>query len=131
MGRTIEVEKVCTACKLSKPTSEYHRNKRTKGGYCNYCKVCKNFRNRDWHTRSTYGLTLVEYQEKLAKQNHACSICNISLPTSGSTTNLDHDHSTGKLRDFLCMNCNRGLGHFQDNASSLNNAASYIRRHNG
>ena len=71
-----------------------------------------------------------EYEDKLASQKFECAICKVKLPTSGPITHLDHDHKTGLLRDFLCTNCNRGLGHFQDSPELLRLAAQYLDTHN-
>jgi hypothetical protein len=41
-----------------------------------------------------------------------CPICDIEL-TNGcqlDSRNLDHDHSTGFIRDVMCSNCNRLAG---------------------
>jgi hypothetical protein len=134
---------------LSKPTSEYHNDKNNKGdGKSWHCKTCSNTRarvnhkiryetnsafreaKRNTYIKSRHGITLIDYLEKLKAQGSQCSICSLPLPTKGFFTHLDHNHTTGKLRDFLCTNCNRGLGHFQDNPNLLHNAEEYLRRHN-
>lgn len=43
---------------------------------------------------------------------------------------LDHCHITGKIRGFLCSNCNTGLGLFKDNINLLESAIKYLRTHN-
>ncbi len=77
-----------------------------------------------------HGLPLEKYEEILAQQNSICAICKVKLLSSGSGTHLDHSHKTGKLRAFLCTNCNRGLGHFQDNIENLLAAVDYLATHN-
>jgi hypothetical protein len=57
------------------------------------------------------------------------AICGIPLESSGHLTHLDHCHATGKLRSFLCTNCNRGLGHFQDDEELLEAARIYLIGH--
>lgn len=43
----------------------------------------------------------------LPKQDYRCPLCNGSLrANSKKKPALDHDHSTGFLRDVLCLNCN-------------------------
>jgi rubrerythrin len=55
-----------------------------------------------------------------------CPICNI-IPEEW---NLDHDHSTGKFRGWLCRWCNCGLGNMKDNISNLENAIKYLKGEN-
>jgi len=44
---------------------------------------------------------------------------------------LDHDHSTGEFRGYLCNNCNVGLGMLQDCPVVLDKAIAYLNAHNG
>ncbi|MHB8511486.1 MAG: endonuclease VII domain-containing protein [Actinomycetota bacterium] len=80
------------------------------------------------HLLRTYGMTIDEFLEMLAKQGRLCAICGIPLRVSKRGTAVDHDHATGRVRGILCGNCNRGLGMFQDQASLLRAAASYLDR---
>ncbi len=41
----------------------------------------------------------------------------------------DHDHKTGKFRGWLCLQCNSGLGFFQDSPRVLRRAADYLEAH--
>ena len=41
----------------------------------------------------------------------------------------DHCHSTGLLREFICGQCNSGLGMFRDNKDALFAAAMYLQKH--
>jgi hypothetical protein len=60
------------------------------------------------------------------KQGGKCAICKRELVWPDKNTNVDHDHSTGKIRGILCGKCNRGLGSFQDDASILRRAVKYL-----
>jgi len=77
--------------------------------------------------KARYGITLPEYQEKLALQNNKCLICNVDEKDSrqGKLV-VDHNHETGEVRGLLCHNCNCGLGHFKDNMDILKNALNYL-----
>ena len=54
--------------------------------------------------RFRYGLTLDEYAQLEEDQDWICAICK-----SEKRLNLDHNHATGKVRQFLCHRCNIGL----------------------
>jgi hypothetical protein len=41
---------------------------------------------------------------------------------------LDHDHTTGAFRGWLCNRCNLGLGHLGDTIASVEKALDYLRR---
>jgi hypothetical protein len=44
---------------------------------------------------------------------------------------IDHDHTTGQFRGWLCGNCNSGLGYFNDSTYDLALAISYLYRKEG
>lgn len=137
--------KRCCTCKESKPLIEFHKDSTSKDGHVYRCKVCACFHARRHHKRrmaedpaykdakrnnyvmSAWGMTADEYEAKWKAQG-ICSICGIKL-TGGSQTHLDHSHSDGTLRGFLCTNCNRGLGHFKENRELLMNAINYLNEH--
>lgn len=138
--------KGCSCCKKFKPPEEFHRDKNSLDGRAYYCKECANLKSRTWHSENTdnldyktkkkqayvknrFGISLSDYQDRLQKQDYKCAICKVELPTSGYFTHLDHCHKTGKIRQFLCTNCNRGLGHFQDNKEFLMEAVKYLQAH--
>ncbi|MDX9924434.1 MAG: endonuclease VII domain-containing protein [Ignavibacteriaceae bacterium] len=59
-----------------------------------------------------------------------CPICGKgSIP--GKTANIvkDHDHITGKGREWLCDSCNTGLGRFKDDIELLKKAITYLEKH--
>ena len=86
--------------------------------------------------RSTYGLSLDEYNAMFKAQSGVCKICGkpeIKMQKRGSDTNLtpeslhvDHDHATGAIRGLLCYRCNTALGKFDDRPDLLRKAAKYV-----
>jgi hypothetical protein len=131
-----------------KPYSEFHNCKGAPHDIAYWCKecACKNGRfhhskrmkeqpeiyrekSRQAYISRKFGFSLEEYKERLAQQGSACAICEVKLLTSGPLTHLDHSHKTGKIRAFLCTNCNRGLGHFQDSPELLSRAKVYLETH--
>jgi hypothetical protein len=137
----------CSWCSEHKSYDSFHVDSTNKFGRAYYCKACANAKSRNFHNENkvhrkykdkqrngwikrAHKLTLIEYTEKLIAQGSKCAICGVELLTNGHLTHLDHNHINGKLRDFLCTNCNRGLGHFQDSPELLAKAKAYLEFHN-
>lgn len=68
------------------------------------------------------GLTVQEIQIIRDRQHNKCAICDAVDPTD-----LDHCHTTNRVRWLLCKHCNRGLGAFRDNPEWLEKAAQMLR----
>jgi hypothetical protein len=76
---------------------------------------------------SRYGITLEDYEKRLANQGGVCAICGGDDPQRGRFFFcVDHDHRTGKIRGLLCVTCNDGLGRFGDDRATLLRAAAYL-----
>lgn len=56
----------------------------------------------------------------------ACECCGRS--SGKRALGLDHCHSAGKFRGWLCGSCNRGMGYFGDTITGLMRAVRYLRR---
>ena len=151
-----EGRKRCTACWQDKELTEFHVSQ-------SYCKLCagerdrkhhyenKELRNRQareaqrrkreedkdyaarCHLRFMFGMTLEEYDAKLAAQGGVCAIC--GAPPGKKRLPVDHDHeccpgvkSCGKcIRDLLCPGCNNGTG-LVDKPELLRKRAEYTER---
>lgn len=76
---------------------------------------------------------LVSLREKLLKaQNNTCPLCDGTMSSDPAKVKaskslkgavLDHDHSTGVVRDVLCRNCN---GHEGKILSSMNHCKNKL-----
>lgn len=87
-----------------------------------------------------YGITEIEYNEILEKQNGVCAICERSveeknkeytggkIPAMMRNLAVDHCHDTNVVRGLLCYDCNTGLGKFKDNSMLLEKAALYLTK---
>ena len=71
-----------------------------------------------------YDMPEQEFQNRLETQGHKCAICSCEI--GPQTAHRDHCHSGGQWRGLLCGNCNKGLGLFRDDPSSLMRAAEYL-----
>lgn len=145
--------KRCTICGESKDFSHFYKSTRYKDGYGYRCKPCDaevrrrsrngeggkgtrdGFRRRNLMER--YGLTVEEYSDKLAEQDHKCAICGTDNPDGegqkpkkqAKSFAVDHDHANGKVRGLLCNLCNRALGFLQDNPTVVKAAWVYLDGH--
>jgi hypothetical protein len=59
-----------------------------------------------------------------------CPLCN-KTTIVGVTTKLvkDHDHLTGKAREWICDSCNTGLGRFKDDITTLQKVMDYLKKY--
>lgn len=54
-----------------------------------------------------------------------CECC--GKPPGKAALALDHDHTTGKFRGWLCHGCNLGIGRLGDSAEGVQRALTYLR----
>ena len=84
----------------------------------------------DQRMRRKYGISEREYWRMFEAQDGKCAIC-LSEPrptkhSGGQKLHVDHDHRTDRVRDLLCMSCNRALGFLGDNPETVRRAAAYL-----
>ncbi len=95
-------------------------------------------RHKDWYQKNRnhvrnkrfqlkYGLTLDQVEHMFVQQNGKCSICEESFENPRHM-HVDHDHSSGTIRELLCSNCNIVLGQSQENIQILLKAISYLEK---
>jgi len=58
-------------------------------------------------------------------QPAACECCGFLA----ASLHLDHCHTTGKFRGWLCVSCNRGIGLLQDCLSGVSKAVDYLTQY--
>jgi hypothetical protein len=59
----------------------------------------------------------------VGQRAHACEICRREGPTE-----LDHCHTTGAFRGWVCTLCNLGLGKLGDDVAGVRRAIAYLLR---
>jgi len=130
--------KKCPDCTEYKELEEFPRNRNSKDGRHAYCKPCHNARGKEskqrlyggerhYHLKRRYGIGAAEADALVREQGGFCAICRERKPD-----HVDHDHATGQVRGMLCLPCNTGLGHFNDDVAVLNKAIDYLKRwHDG
>jgi hypothetical protein len=125
----------CKTCNVSL------ENKKTIKGECRRCyqKVYKKARantpvakakRRRNKIFAKYKITMAEYEAMSRKQFGKCAICfALTKDVRYGVLCVDHCHKTGKVRGLLCVECNTGLGRFEDKLQILSNAMDYLKAH--
>ena len=72
-----------------------------------------------------FGISEAEYDARRAAALN-CDICHGPFEKSPE---LDHCHTTGRLRGWLCGKCNRMLGLVNDSTTILKEAINYLEKH--
>ncbi len=68
---------------------------------------------KDRHLRKTYGITIEQYNEKLAAQDFKCAVCEKPASECKRSLHVDHDHKKekgqefGMVRGLICFHCNK------------------------
>jgi Recombination endonuclease VII len=78
------------------------------------------------YRKYTYGMSQEDFDKKAVEQNNRCAICQNVFT---EIPNIDHNHSTGVIRDLLCRYCNWLLGNAYESIETLLSAAQYLKRH--
>lgn len=149
--RFTATSKWCPDCKRDIPLDGFNLKRGEPSGRQEICRPCQSergkawrlanpelsrqrqaasrHRNRDYYRdhalRSRHGITLEQKAAMYADQDGRCAICTKPF----ASLHLDHCHRTGTIRALLCSNCNRGIGHLQDDPAILRASAEYIERH--
>lgn len=85
-------------------------------------RVKRRQRRRRRHHLKLYGITLDQYYQLYAAQDGKCAICEIKA----EVLNVDHNHTSGKVRGLLCHFCNLGIGNLRDDLNLVKKAAIYL-----
>jgi len=78
--------------------------------------------------RKKYGLDETGYNRMFESQGGHCAICGKHQTEMGRSMVVDHDHTTGKVRQLLCFRCNAVLGILEDDLL-CEKAFAYLARH--
>ncbi len=84
-----------------------------------------------------YGMTLAEYEARVAAQGGKCAICGNAEKRRDKWTgqvlslSVDHDHRTGMARGVVCHNCNVAIGYFEDDPERMRRAIVYLEKYHG
>lgn len=109
----------CKKC-MYRSASDWRENNRDK-----HVSIFRRANHRA-NLRTRFGLTVDQFERLQKASNGVCAVCQ-KPERRKRRLSLDHDHSTGRLRGFVCSACNLLLGCAKDSAELLERAASYLR----
>lgn len=120
-------------CKTCGNTSEKRGSHQRKPKYCSIkCAAKDRARgikgDRHWNWK---GGNNSRYIKKIAPRPRPeiCEVCGKKGKGRNGIT-LDHNHTTGKFRGWLCSNCNTALGLVKENAQTLQALIKYLNQEN-
>ena len=114
--------KFCVRCSFGKPLEDFGSNSARPDGLQVWCKPCMTTYHESYHYQRMYGVSIEEIRERYSQQEGICPICREHF----EKLDVDHDHSTGRIRGLLCGNCNRALGILKDDPERLIRAIEYL-----
>ena len=123
----------CVRC--NNKVTTFTRSKLYNDLLCDKCidrhKSIKTITDHASSIKRKYGISLEYYYELEHKQDKSCKICNTHLDKLNiSFLAVDHCHKTNDVRGLLCINCNRGLGFFNDDIGNFKQAINYLNGSN-
>ena len=128
---------ICKRCKIDKDLNDYHNIKDIKK--INWCKDCTNQYKRDnyknkssllkkWNNaKYNYDIDYNKFIKIMCVNN--CAICNYKFKDDKEKC-IDHNHTTNKIREVLCNDCNTSLGKLKEDIDTLQSMINYIKKHN-
>ena len=72
---------------------------------------------------NTYSCCPSKLERLLDYQDHKCAIC---LNVLDKSAHVDHDHSNGRVRGWLCSPCNQGIGLLRDDVGVAKRVVDYL-----
>ncbi len=123
--------KICNICHILKPTDNFDKNQTDAKGKSTTRPSCRECRKHIDGVKITN-----EEKRKLdkirpkTKSIFTCPICQ-KRTIVGITANLvkDHDHKTGKGREWISDSCNTGLGRFKDDVDFFERVINYLKKY--
>jgi len=120
--------KVCIKCGEEKPLCEFSPRTRDRNGnpveLRNDCKSCQKKAGNEVKR-------LKKLHPKPDFDTYQCPCCKRTKADLAYTAwknpfVLDHDHSTGEARGWICQDCNTALARIKDNITTARNLVTYL-----
>lgn len=87
---------------------------------------------RKSHLKTRYGITDNDYYRMLSAQNNGCAIYGTTTPVNGRGNiffDVDHDHTTGRVRGLLCRDCNVTVGVVEKKQDKIRLIYKYLEQY--
>lgn len=117
----------CRACRREYKREWQKKNRKIANGYSRKYRAKNKTAVQEYNIKCRYGLSKEGIDGLLAKQQFKCAACLVGL--TKTNIQIDHCHSTGKVRGILCRHCNTALGFMKDDIDAILRLADYARRH--
>jgi hypothetical protein len=107
---------VCNKCHIEKAVTEFRLDPRytTNPRRRKECRDCE----------KKYSAELNRVHENAPPKPDVCGLCD-EVPYKWV---LDHDHKTGKPRDWICVKCNNAIALLGDTVAGVRKALVYLER---
>ena len=112
-----------------KQYTEKNRERIRQYAYDHYHNGPGKDQHRNKHLKRNHGITILEREAMLEQQGGRCAICGTDKFDRNGPC-VDHDHTTGRIRGILCINCNNALGLIKDSALIAKQIIAYLGDHN-
>lgn len=123
----------CSKCREWKLPSLFSKNKNQLSGLNYACKPCMKTQARKYNLPAKYGITAAQFAEKLLAQGGKCACCGLAFNMEGKASEkacVDHNHTSGEVRDLLCGRCNLAAGNVNDSSLRARQLAEYLEKWN-
>ena len=121
--------KICNMCHKLLKISNFQKNQNAKNNRVVRRPSCNNCRKHIDGVKLNAQLRKKFQENKPHKTIFCCPVCKkITIAGVTSKVVLDHNHKTGKPRDWICDSCNTGIGRFKEDSQILRRAIQFIKQ---
>jgi len=121
--------KICRRCQKRKSIFEFEKNQKTIAGKVSRrgeCRECRKWK-RPIPTKARKEFEKTNPQPPIGKPFH-CPICDRTIIRQyKNDVVLDHFHSTGEIRGWICRMCNNSMGMMEDDVNILKRAVKWLQ----
>jgi len=121
-------KKICNICHKLLNTTEFAKNQNAKNNRSVRRPSCQECRKKLEGVNLALKAKREWSKKKPQNKPFECPICG-KRTIAGITSKvvLDHDHRSGKVRDWICDSCNTGIGRFKDDVELMKKAIRFIK----